>query len=96
MLRSPDATFLGGSRELLAGASLEGEASWSTGISVKSSNHSGRSCDWIPNAGSMSSFLSLVSGSHATGPPVLDCVYTCFVKMLDLAQNLLLIISGQR
>ena len=59
---------------MLADASLDAEASSSTEFSENSSNHSGRSCDQLPNAASMSSlfFLFSILWNLATGLPVLD------------------------
>ena len=48
---------------MLAGASLDAEEASSTKISVNSSNHSGRSWDRFPSAGSMSRFLFVFSVS---------------------------------
>ena len=52
--------------KMVAGASLDAEASSSTKCSVNSSNHSGRSCDRLPSAASMFSFLFLFSVSVQT------------------------------
>ena len=69
------------SREVLLGLFRVAEAPSSTGFSVTPSNHSGRPCDRIPSAGSMSSFLSSVRSESCNWSP--QCSTAC-ARMLDL------------
>ena len=54
---------------MLAGVSLDAETPSSNRCSVKSSNHSGRSCGRIPSVGSVSSCLSSVSSESCKWSP---------------------------